>query len=127
MCLARASMPGSTPRPVRRDRLRLGDPEVVAFLYQHYAYLRPDVQLLVFRPIWDRLRSTQDQALATRLRALGIGDLAANFPHLAGRSGNGPIGFGLEFPGNSSDQPLRTSLLYRYARQRCARLWWACH
>lgn len=66
------------------DRLRQGDPEVVAFLYQHYTYLHADVQFMVFRAIWERLSSSHDEALARRLRDLGIGDLATDFPRMAG-------------------------------------------
>lgn len=66
------------------DRLRKGDPGVVAFLYHHYDYLHDDVQRQVFQTIWERLRRSQDQALATRLHTLGADGLATDFPLLAG-------------------------------------------
>lgn len=65
-------------------RLRHGDPEVVAFLYHHYNYLHTDVQRQVFLAVRDQLVRTQDQALASRLRMAGIGDLATDYPQLAG-------------------------------------------
>lgn len=66
------------------ERLRHGDPQVVAFLYFHYDYLHTDVQRQVFRALWQQLSRTQDQALAARLHNAGINDLATDFPQLAG-------------------------------------------